>query len=138
VVPAGEDFTPEWPSPAHTIEDGTTLRVLVLPNPAPSAALTPPPAGREYVVLDFVIENQQTEHGIEFQTSQQLRLVDPAGKFVQQSALTKKFGCRLDDGDLIPPGHARRFMVVYDMPAGVPAKLQYRGFEVDEVTVDLE
>jgi hypothetical protein len=29
-------------------------------------------------------------------------------------------------------------MVVYDMPPGVPLRLQYRGFEQDEVSVELE
>jgi hypothetical protein len=138
VVPAGDNFTPAWPTPSQTIEDGSTLRVLVLPSPALSVALPPPAAGREHVVLDFVIENLNSTQGIEFTTSQQLQLVDPAGKFVQPSTLTKRIGCRLDDGDVVPPGHARRLLAVYDMPAGVPRRLQYRGFEVDEVTVDLE
>jgi hypothetical protein len=138
VVPAGEDFTPTWPPAVQTIEDGSTLRVLVLPDPARPAALPPPAAGREQVVLDFVIENLKTTQGIEFQTSQQLRLAGPTGSFVQPSALTKLLGCRLDDGDVIPPGHARRLMVIYDMPAGAPRRLQYRGFETDEVTVDLK
>ena len=137
VVPAGEDFTPAWPTPIQTIEDGSTLRVLVLPSPTRSASLPPPAAGRELVVLDFVIENLKSTQGVEFTTSQQLRLIDQAGAFVQPSALTKQIGCRLDDGDVIPPGHARRFMVIYDMPAGAPRRLQYRGFEVDEVSVDL-
>lgn len=137
VVPAGEEFTPTWPAPIQTIEDGTTLRVLVLPAPEKPPVLPPLLAGLEQIVLDFVIENLTTEHGIEFTTSQQLRLVNQAGAFIQPSAATKQIGCRLDDGDVIPPGHARRFQVVYDMPAGAPRRLQYRGFEVDEVSVDL-
>ena len=138
IVPAGEDFTPSWPAPIQTIEDGSTLRVLVLPSAAPPASLPPPAAGREYLVLDFVIENRKSTQGIEFTTSQQLRLVDPAGTFVQPVAVTKQLGCRLDDGDVIPPGHARRFMVAYDITRGAPRRLQYRGFEVDEVSVDLQ
>lgn len=137
IVPAGDDFTPEWPAPIQTIEDGSTLRVLMLPAPAPPPVLPPPATGREQVVLDFVIENLTTEHGIEFTTSQQLRLVDQAGAFVQPSAATKQIGCRLDDGDVVPPGHSRRFQVAYDMPAGAQRRLQYRGFEVDEVSVNL-
>lgn len=136
-VPAGEDFTPTWPAPVQTIEDGSTLRVLVLPAPTPPPALPPPAAGREQVVMDFVIENLTTEHGIEFTTSQQLRMVDASGKFVQPSAATREIGCRLDDGDVVPPGHARRLQVAFDMPPGETRRLNYRGFEVDEVTVDL-
>jgi hypothetical protein len=138
VVPAGEDFTPSWPTPIQTIDDGSTLRVHVLPSPAQPPTLPPPAAGREQVVLDVVIENLKTTQGIEFTTSQQLRLENPAGSFVQPSALTKQINCRLDDGDVIPSGHARRLMVVYDLPAGAPRRLQYRGFEVDQVSVDLK
>lgn len=137
IVPVGRDFSPSWPTPTTTIEDGSTLRVIVLPEPEHTPALPPVTAEHEYVVLDFVIENLSTEQGIEFTTSQQLRLVDQSGKFVQPSAATQQIGCRLDDGDVVPPGHARRLQVVYDMPPGEPRRLQYRGFEVDEVTVDL-
>jgi hypothetical protein len=137
-VPAGEDFVPAWSAPNHVIEDGSTLRVLVLPTPEPRSTLPPPAAGRKHVVLDVVIENLQTSTSIEFTTSQQLTLVDSAGHIAQPSALTQQLGCRLDDGDLIPPGHARRLMVVYDLPDESSHRLQYRGFEVDEVSVDLD
>ncbi len=138
IVPAGPDFTPSWPAPLHTIDDGSTLRVHVLPSPRPRASLPPAAAGREHVVVDVAVENRTAEQGVEFQTSQQLRLVDAGGRFVQPSApLTKLLGCRLDDGDVIPPGQTRRLQVVYDVPAGAPRRLQYRGFEKDEATVDL-
>ena len=137
VVPVGDDFEPSWPEPLQTIDDGSTLRLLVLPAAQAPAGLPPPGGGREQVVMDFVIENLSTEQGIEFTTSQQLRLVDQSGKFVQPSAATQQIGCRLDDGDVVPPKHARRLMAVYDMPPGEPRRLNYRGFEVDEVTVDL-
>ena len=136
-VPAGEDFTPSWPAPVSTIEDGTTLRVLVLPRSEPSAEISPPATGRVRVVLDFVIENLKSTQGIEFTTSQQLRLIDPEGKFVQLDASTNALGCRLNDGDVVPPGQSRRFMAAYELPAGAPLRLQYRGFEVEEASVDL-
>jgi hypothetical protein len=136
-VPAGEDFTPSWPAPVRTIEDGTTLRVLVLPRGETSAANSPPAAGRMRVVVDFVIENLQPTQGIEFTTSQQLRLIDPQGKFVQLDASTNALGCRLEDGGVIPPSQARRFMAAYELQAGAPLRLQYRGFEVEEASVDL-
>ena len=136
-VPAGEDFTPSWPDPVSTIEDGTTLRVLVLPAREPSAEMRPSASGRTRVVLDFVIENLRSTQGIEFMTSQQLRLIDPQGKFVQPDVATNALGCRLEDGGVIPPSQARRLMAVYELPAGAPLRLQYRGFEVDEASVDL-
>jgi hypothetical protein len=137
VVAAGEEFAPTWPEPVGTIEDGSTLRVLILPSPTPAPALPFPQPGFEHVVLDAVVENLNEEQGIEFTTSQQLRLVDPAGKYVQPAAVTKQLGCRLDDFDVVPPGHARRLLVVYEMPAGVPRRLQYRGFEVEETSINL-
>jgi len=137
-VPAGADFTPSWPTPQQTIDDGSTLRVLVLPRPAPRSTLPPPAGGLERIVLDVVIQNLKDTQGIEFQPSQQLRMVDAKGKFIQASPLTNQLGCRLEDGDVIPPGHSRRLMLVFDTPAGAPRRLQYRGFEKDEVMVDVK
>ncbi len=137
VVPAGPEFTPTWPTPLHTIDDGSTLRVQVLPSQRPPASFPPASPGREHVVIDVAVATRTDAQGVEFQTSQQLRLVDGAGRFVQPSALTKQLGCRLDDGDVIPPGHTRRLQLVYDMPAGAPRRLQYRGFEKDEAIVEI-
>lgn len=138
VLPAGPEFTPSWPAPVHTIEDGSTLRVLVLPTPARPATLPAPAPDREQVLLDVVIENLVPSQGIEFQGRQQLRLADPAGSFIQPSPLSSQFACKLGEVDVIPGGNVRRFMLVYDVPTGMPLKLQYRGFEVNEVTVDIE
>ena len=134
-VPAGPDFTPAWPTPAHTIADGNTMRILVLPTPALPSGLPPPAAGREHVALDVVVQNLNKDQGIEFQPSQQLRLMDPAGKFVMASAATQQLGCRMNDGEIIPPAQARRLMAVYEMPTGVARRLHYRGFEKDEAIV---
>jgi hypothetical protein len=138
VLPTGADFTPSWPSPTQTIQDGTTLRVQVLPTPARPATLPAPAAGRDQVLLDVVVENLKATQGIEFQGTQQLRLVDPAGTFIQPSPLSNQMACRLGDTGVIPGGHARRFTLVYDVPAGAPRRLQYRGFEKDETLVDLK
>jgi hypothetical protein len=137
VVAAGEEFQPSWPTPIQTLEDGATLRLHVLPSPAPHELVSPPAAGLRRVVLDFLIENLSDDQGIEFTTSQQLRLVDNAGNFIQPAAATRQLGCRLDDLDVVPPGHVRRLMAAYDVPAGTSKRLQYRGFEVDETTVDI-
>lgn len=136
-VPAGANFTPAWPKPIHTIDDGTTLRVLVLPSPPLPSGLPPASAGREYLALDVVVQNLGQDRGIEFQPSQQLRLMDPGGKFVQASAATQQLGCRMNDGEVIPPGHARRLVAIYEMPAGVARRLHYRGFEKEEAVVDI-
>jgi hypothetical protein len=136
-VPAGEDFKPIWPEPLHTIEDGTTMRILVLPSPATPAGLPPAAPGKELVMLDVVVQNLSADHCIEFQPSQQLRLIDAAGQFVMASPATQQIGCRMDDNDLIPPAQSRRVMAVYEMPAGTARRLQYRGFEKEETVVDI-
>jgi hypothetical protein len=137
IVPVGEEFTPAWPEPVKKLEDGSTLRVLVFPVTSQNPQLPSPPKGREHVVLDFAIENLRDDQGIEFTTSQQLRMIEPSGAFILPSSLTQQIGCRLDDGDVIPPRHQRRFLVVYEVPVGIPKRLQYRGFEIDEAIVDL-
>jgi hypothetical protein len=43
----------------------------------------------------------------------------------------------MNDGEVIPPGHARRLVAIYEMPAGVARRLHYRGFEKEEAVVDL-
>jgi hypothetical protein len=71
-----------------------------------------------------------------------LRLADPAGSFIQPlpstGPIAGQLACALGEMDVVPGGHARRFTAVYDVPAGMPLKLQYRGFEVNEVTVEIE
>jgi hypothetical protein len=138
VLPTSAAFTPAWPTPINTIQDGSTMRLLVLPMPARPASLPAPASGRAQVVLDFVIENLKPNQGIDFQTTMQLRLMDPAGGFIQPSALTNQLACTMGDTGVVPAGHSRRFMVVYDVPAGMPIKLQYRGFEKDEAIVEIK
>jgi len=137
-VPAGAEFTPSWPAPVHTIDDGNTMKILVLPTPAAPVALPPPGPGRELVMLDVVVQSLNKDQGIEFQPSQQLRLMDSAGKFVMASAATQQLGCRMNDGEVIPPGQARRLMAVYEMPSGVARRLHYRGFEKEEAIVAIK
>jgi hypothetical protein len=136
-VPAGPDFTPSHPTPVAVIEDGSVMRIHVLPMVQASPDLPTPEAGRERVILDVAVENLSSTQGIEFQTSQQLRLMDANGRFVQMSGHTLQLGCRLDDGDVVPPGQTRRLQAIYDLPAGSPRKLHYRGFEKEEAVVDL-
>jgi hypothetical protein len=137
-LPAGGDFSPSWPAPQQTIQDGTTMKVHVLPTPAKPASLPAAGPGRELVMLDVVAESLKPNQGIDFQGTMQLRLVDPSGAFIQPSPLSNRLTCTLGDTGVIPAGNARRFRYVYDVPAGMPLKLQYRGFEKDEVVVDIK
>jgi len=138
-LPAGPDFTPAWPKPLQTVLDGSTLRLHVLPpSPARPAGLPAPASGREHVLLDLVIENLKTDQGIDFDVTQQLRLVGVNGDFLEPSPLSGQFACRLGEGDAVPAGNARRFTLVYDVPARLPIKLQYRGFETDATVIEIK
>jgi hypothetical protein len=128
----GADFTPSWPAPVKTVQDGTTLRVQILPPPARPASVPPPSAGRDQVILDVVVENMKPSSGIEFQANQQLRLVDAEGHFHPPEAVSAQVPCRLTGAGVIPAGGSRRFMLVYDVPAGQGGRLEYRGFEKTE------
>jgi hypothetical protein len=135
-LPAAADFQPSWPRPAVTITDGTTARVHVLPRHAPpSTTLPPPTSGREHRVLDVVYENIKKQ-GIELQLVQ-LRLARQDGSFIEPSPLSSQMPCRLLSDGVIPATTASRFMLVYDTASGEPLRLNYRGFELDETTVDL-
>ena len=131
-------FALSWPTPQQSIDDGSTLKLHLLPSPPRPASLPSPAAGRDFVVLDVVLESQKPRQGIDFQTTQQLRLTDGAGAFISPSPISHQLSCRIDDVGVIPAGHARRFQLVYDVPASSRFKLQYRGFERDEVLLEIK
>lgn len=135
-LPAGADFTPKWPAPAHTFVDGTTMKVHLLPAPANPPTLPPPADGRRRVWLDVAIENLSKTQGIEFQTVQ-LRLAMPDGSFADPSPLSAQVPCRLDGDGVVPAGGVRRFQLVYDIAADAVARVHFRGFEVQEAMTDL-
>ncbi|MEI6669004.1 MAG: hypothetical protein WCP29_12670 [Acidobacteriota bacterium] len=124
-----DSAAPAWPAPVRTIQDGLTLRVLVLPSPARPAALPPAAAGHDQVVLDLVVENMKPTQGIEFNVAQQLRLLDGAGHIYPPDRLSAQLPCRLDGLGVIPAAGSRRFALVYDVPSGQTLRLEYRGFE---------
>jgi hypothetical protein len=124
-----DSVAPSWPTPVRTIQDGSTMRVLVLPAPARPATLPLAPAGREQVLLDVVVENLKPTQGIEFTADQQLRLLDASGHFYQPDRLTGQLPCRLTGKGVIPAAGSRRFALVYDVPIGQTLRLEYRGFE---------
>ena len=68
----------------------------------------------------------------------QLRLQAADGTFIDPSPLSAGVPCALPADGGIPPATSRRFTFVYDVPADArPRQIQYRGFELQETTVDL-
>ncbi len=132
-LPAPTDFKPSWPAPTQSIADGTTLRLHLLPTPAWPAGSAGPDAARRLV--DVVVENLSPSKGIELQAVQ-LRLVKEDGLFVEPSPSSADLPCRLIPDIVIPPASARRFALVYDVGPDEKVRMNYRGFELDETTVD--
>jgi hypothetical protein len=133
---AGDDFDPSWPAPQRTIQDGSTMKLHVIGATRAPAGL-PSEAGGELVVLDFVAENLKPNQGIDFQGTLQLRLMDGAGGFIQPSSSSSRLTCAMGETGVIPAASARRFKYVYEVPAALPLKLQYRGFETNDVVVEV-
>ncbi len=132
-LPAPADFKPSWPTPTQTIADGTTLRIHLLPTPAwPAGSRGPDPARR---LVDVVVENLNPSKGVELQ-SVQLRLVKQDGSFVEPSPSSAELPCRLIPDIVLPPASVRRFSLVYDVAPDEKVRMNYRGFELDETTVD--
>jgi hypothetical protein len=136
-VPSVADFHVSLPTPVATITDGHAMRIQVLPTPALPKSVPTPTDSRGLVPLDVAGENLNNVSGVELQWVQ-LRLQAANGSFINPSPLSAEVPCHLPDGGVIPPGATRRFTLIYDVPAGEPPhKLQYRGFELQETTVDL-
>jgi hypothetical protein len=133
-LPAGDDFVPRWPAPAHTFEDGSTMKVHLLPAPARPASL--PAADGRQILLDVAVENLSKTRGIEFQPIQ-LRLAMPDGGFVDPSPRSGSVPCRLDGDGVVPAGGVRRFLLVYDVAGEGAPRVNFRGFELNEATAPL-
>ena len=135
-LPVHEDFTPAWPQPTGVITDGTTLRVLRLPPPAPPTDLPPPAAGRRYLVVDVLVENLRPAQTLEVEIARQLRVLDANGAAYGVSPESSRLQYRPTGTAVIPAAAARRFQILYLVPATEPLRLEYRGFERSE-TVEI-
>jgi hypothetical protein len=69
----------------HSTSSKSRNRLIVARSSC--APLGPPAVNREQVVLDFAIENLKLTQGIEFATSQQLRLIGQAGSRTPPTAV---------------------------------------------------
>lgn len=117
------------PSASATHTDGTVLRLSVVGTAAPPAGLAPPSAGLEHLVVDYLVENLNSESGLELQPEYQFALADTSGTTHEPEDESGNLPCRLTGDNVVPPGGWRRFSLLYAVPAGLRLTLQYRGFE---------
>jgi hypothetical protein len=134
-LPAPDQVKATWPRAVATIADGGTLKINCLPAGALPTGLRPPPAGKQYRVLDVVVENL-TSKGVELQLVQQLRLQDGAGTFYPPVPDSSRLTFHPTGRNVVPASGARRLQLLYLVPAGQAMRLVYRGFEKTE-TIEL-
>ena len=134
-LPAPDRVKAAWPRAVATIADGGTLKINRLPAGGPPSALGPPPAGKEYVVVDLVAENLLPK-GVELQPNGQFRLQDATGTFYAPRPDSNRLPFHPAGRNVVPANGARRLQLLYMVPAGQSMRLSYRGFETVE-TIEL-
>jgi len=129
----GEPPKARAPRGLFTIKDGETLLVTVQAARTASALKDAHPApGKRFLVLELTLSSQVGD-GIEFQTGEQLKLLDGEEEIrVDEEALP--FLARpLLENSVIPPNGSVPFEVAYQVPAAARRfVLFYRGFNGEE------
>ena len=128
-LPLVGDGDLRMPPVRATHTDGKVLRVHVVGTTAPPTGLPAPGAGREHLVVDYVVENLTTGTGAELQPEPQFALADGQGTKYEPAPESQQLPCRLTGANVVPAGGWRRFSLLYVVPAGQPLSLKYRGFE---------
>jgi hypothetical protein len=116
-----------------TIADGDTLDVQVHGmRAASSLGDVQPEAGKRFLVLDVSLVNK-VDQGIEFQTDEQLKLLNGEEEIRADAAAMEKLAHPLVENSVVPAHGRGRFEVAYQAPTGAPSLvLYYRGFNREE------
>jgi len=118
--------------PLLSIEDGGTLTLDVLGlKRVSSIGNNAAPNGKSYLVLD-VLFTPKTDQGIEFQTAEQLILLDGDSQITADSDAVDALPHPLKENSVIPPHGQSRFEVAYQIPATAHRfGVRYRGFQME-------
>jgi hypothetical protein len=130
-LPAPDRVKAAWPGSVATFTDGGTVKISFLPPGGLPPGFRPPPAGKQYLVLDLVAENLLPK-GVELQPNQQFRLQDASGTFYVPMPESSRLAFRPSGRNVVPANAARRLQLLYVVPAGQQVRLSYRGFETTE------
>jgi hypothetical protein len=119
-------------TPLVSFDDPNTLTLNVVGfNRAPSIGSNAAPIGTDYLILDVLIVSK-ADDGIEFQTSQQLLLLNGQDEIAVDAEALAALPHGLIEGSVIQPRAQVRFQVVYQVPKAAPHfTLRYHGFESD-------
>ena len=118
--------------PLLRIEDRDTLILSVLGlRRVSSIGNNAAASGKSYLVLD-VLFTSKTDQGIEFQTAEQLILLDGDNQITADSDALEALPHPLKENSVIPPHGQARFEVAYQVPASVRHfGIRYRGFQME-------
>jgi hypothetical protein len=121
------------PPVLFTISDGETLDVQTHGvRTAPNLGEAKPEEGKRFVVLDLSLVNK-VDQGIEFQTGEQLKLLNGEQEILADTAATEKLPHPLSENSVVPAHGRGRFEAAYQVPTGVTKLvLYYRGFNREE------
>jgi len=121
------------PPVLFTVSDGETLDVQIHgARVADKLGDAQPESGNRFLVLDLTLVNK-ADQGIEFQTGEQVKLLNGDEEIQADSAAMEKLAHPLSEGSVVPARGRSRFEVAYQVPAGASKLvLYYRGFNREE------
>lgn len=116
-----------------TISDGDTLDVQIHGvRAAPNLGDAQPEQGKRFVVLDLSLVNK-VEQGIEFQTGEQLKLLNGGEEILADTSSMEKLAHPLVENSVVPAHGRGRFEVAFQAPTNATKLvLYYRGFNREE------
>ena len=116
-----------------TISDGKTLDVQIHGMRAvPNLGEKQPEQGRHFLVLDLSLVNK-VDQGIEFQTREQLKLLNGDEAILADASSMQKLAHPLLENSVVPAHGRGRFEVAFQAPINATKLvLYYRGFNREE------
>jgi hypothetical protein len=116
-----------------TISDGDTLDVQIHgTRAAPNLGDAQPEEGKHFLVLDLSLVNK-VDQGIEFQTGEQLKLLNGGEEILADASSTEKLAHPLLENSVVPAHGRGRFEVAFQAPVNATKfVLYYRGFNREE------
>jgi hypothetical protein len=118
--------------PLLSIEDGDTLTLSVLGlRRESSIGSNTAASGKSYLVLDILFTSK-VDQGIEFQTAEQLILLDGDNQIAADADALDALPHPLKENSVISPHGQARFEVAYQVPAAASHfAIRYRGFQME-------
>ena len=116
-----------------TIPDGGTLDVQIQEvRAASNLGDVQPEQGKRFLVLDLTLVNK-VDQGIEFQTREQLKLLNNGEEILVDTGSLEKLAHPLVENSVVPAHGRGRFEVAYQVPVNATnLVLYYRGFNREE------